>query len=451
MLCLGCAGRSERAQGTLAGTPTSSAPQTSSSPVSAPTTLAEFPKWFGAGDMNVAGGKGGLARAVVETLDSIAKSKPTAPVEVAFVIDASIPQGLETALALALARYRLGSLSSENEASLPVLVGARYALVVASGASDGWRARVVAPFGEDLFGLELDSVRARRSAYPLHEQGIGAVWSGLRAATGLPWRGGSAKHVILLSDDRRECEFANERDDSGCMYEESEESKWGNRGLAPGSEVASNVRAWASSQRAALHVIHCQLDQDDDNLGKGKYHPGTSLEWIARLFRRGSSVDRADSAGLVTAIQRALDEASTGSPSEVDVVLLVRERGVMGEELPALKAAAPMFRRFLETPGRRLGLVRWTQGAQPFLVASKLTADPRALAAGLQALRAGPIGDTPTSFWPGLELAKGLGLRPGASKAMIVLTAPHAVRGVNYDFVLWAEAESVAVTFVTPR
>jgi hypothetical protein len=162
-------------------------------------------------------------------------------------------------------------------------------------------------------------------------------------------------------------------------------------------------------------------------------------------------VDRVDSAGLVTAIERALDTASAGSQSEVDVVLLVRERGLMGEQLPALKSAAPLFRRFLETPGRRLGLVRWTDGAKPFVVASKLTADPRAFISGLMGLRAGPLGNAPGNVWAGLELAKGLGLRPAASKAMIVLSSPNAVTGVDYDFVLWAEAESVALTFITPR
>jgi hypothetical protein len=453
MLCFACAGGAERARGTLDAAPPPAASVTSATPEvrSGPKALAEFPAWFGAGELRVAGGKGGLARAVVEILDSIAELKPTTPVEVAFVIDASIPQGLEASLALALARYRLGPLSRESAPSLPVLRGARYALVVASGQSDGWRARVAAPFQEDLFGLGIDSVRAARSTYPFHEQGIGAVWSGLRAATGLPWSQGSTKHVILLSDDRRDCERASERETFDCAYEEPEQRKWRNRGLEMGSDVARSVRAWARAQRAALHVIHCQLEYDDDNLGKGEYHPGTDLDWIARLFRRGSSVDRVDSAGLVTAIERALDAASVGSRSEVDVVLLVRERGVMGEQLPVLKSAAPLLRRFLETPGRRLGLVRWTTGAKPFSIGSKLTADARLFSAAVEALRAGPIGNTPASFWPGLELARGLGLRPAASKAMIVLSSPHAVRGVDYGFVLWAETESVAITFITPR
>ncbi|WP_143076183.1 vWA domain-containing protein [Stigmatella erecta] len=176
--------------------------------------------------------------------------------------------------------------------------------------------------------------------------------------------------------------------------------------------------------------------------------PGMPLDVASGLFWKGRHVQAGFPKALEASLQAAL-EASSGAEGPVDVVLAIDSTGLMGEALRPLAGAAAVLERFVSAPGRRLALVRWGDGAPKVRV--NFTPQANTVRRALAAWRPGRPGDPPKDAFSAMGTAMKLGWRPGARKAVLVLTAAPVSPGAARSAVLdWAEREGVTVTFIEP-
>lgn len=155
-----------------------------------PDDFAALVRVFARGQVAEIAGPTALRAWMREMLGAIA-SEPGASMEVAFVLDRTMPENVALALELSLAG---------NRAKLAQ--GGRFALLSSGSGNGAWWARVEAPLGDDPYAV----VRAAGRVEWTPDGGgggVGAALAGLVEATRLDWRAGKGhRHLVLLTDDR---------------------------------------------------------------------------------------------------------------------------------------------------------------------------------------------------------------------------------------------------------
>ncbi|MGK3964022.1 hypothetical protein WMF38_07565 [Sorangium sp. So ce118] len=402
-------------------------PSTAATAPSAPATaeqddLAALVRAFPDGEVSDVGGPASLRAWMHDWLGAIGSRSGKAPIDMAFVLDLTLPEEAASALELSLAANRT-ALDQRG----------RFALISSGSVAGAWRARVEAPLGDDLYAV----LRAlHRVGWTPDGSGAGLAPSlaGLLEATRLDWRAGAGhRHIVLLTDDRPRPNLI--RRDALPAVDPS---------------MRTTIAAWARANNATLHAVRCLLEFADGR-GTGpeaRPDPGVPLEIVAGLFRDGRYTHAESPAALVAAVEDTLARAAPdGVPA--DVVLAVDRTGLMGEALGALVTARPALDRFVAQPGRRLALIRWGSGAPATAVA--FTSKKGAVPAALAALRPGPLRDWPKDVFAALDAARRLPWSSAARKTVLVLTAAPAETGTASSAVLdWTDDLATKVHFVAP-